>query len=87
MVLTRIFEAGEVARGRQRQADDAALRRRIGDLADLAFIGRDRRGVDGDAALLADRRRGLASRSANRRSTLKVPIRLTWMMRTNFASG
>src|SRR6476646_8549504 len=29
----------------------------------------------------------VASRSANRRSTLKVPIRLTLMMRTNFASG
>ena len=52
------LEAGEIARGRQREADDAALRGRIGDLADLAFIGRDARGVDGDAALFADRRRG-----------------------------
>ena len=49
------LEAGEVARGRQREADDAALRRRIGDLADLAFIGRDAGGVDDDAALFADR--------------------------------
>ena len=37
------LQAGEIARRRQRQADDAALRRRIGDLADLAFIGRDAR--------------------------------------------
>ena len=50
------LQAGEVARRRQRQADNAALRGRIGDLADLAFIGRHRRGVDDHAALLADRR-------------------------------
>ena len=47
--------AGEVARRGQRQADHAALGGRIGDLADLAFIGRDARGVDDDAALFADR--------------------------------
>src|SRR6185312_4311919 len=47
--------AGEIARRRQGQADHAALRGRIGDLADLAFIGCDARRVDDDAALLADR--------------------------------
>src|ERR1700730_10286259 len=45
---------GEVARRRQGQADYAALRGRIRDLADLAFIGRDARGVDDDATLFAD---------------------------------
>src|SRR4051812_27355782 len=47
--------AREVARGRQRETDDAALRRRIGDLADLAFVSRDRRRVDDDAAFFTDR--------------------------------
>ena len=55
MVLTRILWLGEIARRRQREADHAALGGRIGDLADLAFIGRDARGVDDDAALFADR--------------------------------
>ncbi len=45
--------AREVAGGRQRQPDDAALRRRVGDLADLAVEGGDRGGVDADAALAA----------------------------------
>ncbi len=45
--------ARHVARRRQRHPDDAALRRRIGDLADLAVERRDRRGVDADAALAA----------------------------------
>src|SRR5690348_442347 len=47
--------AGEIARRRQRQADDAALRCGIGDLADLAFISRDTCRVDDDATLLTDR--------------------------------
>ena len=42
---------GEVARRRQREADDAALRGGVGDLADLAVEGGDRGGVDADAAL------------------------------------
>ena len=48
--------AGEVAGRRQRQPDDAALRGRVGDLADLAVEGGDRGGVDADAALAARRR-------------------------------
>ena len=54
----------EVARGRQRHADDPALGRRVGDLADLAVVRGDRRGVDADAALalgvglVAEHRRG-----------------------------
>ena len=42
---------GHVARRRQGHADDAALRGRVGDLADLAVEGGDRGGVDADAAL------------------------------------
>ena len=42
---------GQVARRRQRHADDAALRGRVGDLADLAVVGGDRGRVDADAAL------------------------------------
>ena len=54
---------GEVARGRERHADDAALGRRVGDLADLAVVGGDRGGGDADAALaLARRARWRASR-------------------------
>ena len=49
------LQAGEIARRRQGHADHATLRGRIGDLPDLAFIGRDTRGVDGDAALFPDR--------------------------------
>ncbi len=49
----------EIARHRQRETDDAALRGRIGGLADLAVIGGDARGVDHHAALLADRRQRL----------------------------
>ena len=45
--------AREVARGRQRHPDHAALRGRVGDLADLAVEGRDRGGVDDHAALAA----------------------------------
>ena len=45
--------AREVARGRQRHGDDAALGRRVGDLADLAVERRDRRGVDDHSALAA----------------------------------
>ena len=43
--------ARQVARGRQRQADDAALRRRVGGLADLAVEGGDRGGHHHGAAL------------------------------------
>src|SRR5207244_3580930 len=39
-------ELGEVACDRERHADDAALRGRIGGLADLAVEGRDRGRVD-----------------------------------------
>ena len=42
---------GEVARGRERHADDAALRGRVGDLADLALVRGDRRGLHAHAAL------------------------------------
>ena len=48
---TRMPYCGEVARGREREADDAALGGRVGDLADLAVVGGDRGGVDADAAL------------------------------------
>ena len=44
-------DLGEVARDRQRHADDAALRRRVGGLADLAVVGGDARRRDQDAAL------------------------------------
>ena len=64
IVSTRTPRLGEVAGRRQRESDDAALRRRVGDLADLAVEGGDRGGVDADAALAAlvglvlDHRRG-----------------------------
>ena len=45
----------EVARGRERHADDAALRRRVGDLPDLPVVRRHRRGADVHAALTVDR--------------------------------
>ncbi len=44
-------QRGEVAGGGQRHADDAALRRAVGGLPDLAVVGGDRRGVHADAAL------------------------------------
>src|SRR2546425_6739221 len=44
-------ELGEVARNRERHAHNAALRGRVGSLADLAVEGRDRRGIDDDPAL------------------------------------
>ena len=58
--------AGQVAGGDQGQPDDAGLRRRVGQLADLPLEGGDRRGEHADAALAVDRlvgghpRRGLA---------------------------
>ena len=55
MVTTRIRLARQVAGDRQGHADDAALGRRVGGLADLAVERGDRRGVDDDAALLAER--------------------------------
>src|SRR4051812_19485060 len=42
---------GEVTRGGQRHADDAALGRAVGELTDLAVERGDRGGVDADAAL------------------------------------
>ena len=42
---------GQVARRRQRHADDAALGGRVGDLSDLPVVGGGRRGVDAHAAL------------------------------------
>ena len=50
----------EFARRRQRQRGDAALGRRIGGLADLAFEGGDRSGRDDHAALAV----GEAARAA-----------------------
>src|SRR5690625_1601012 len=41
----------EIACRREREPDDAALRRGVRRLADLALVRRDRRGVDGDTAL------------------------------------
>ena len=51
----------ELPRHRQGEADDAALRGRIGRLADLTVEGRDRRGVDDHAALARFERRGSRS--------------------------
>ena len=48
---TRMPDGREIARRRQRHADDAALRRRVGELADLAVERGDRRGVDDHAAV------------------------------------
>ena len=45
---------GEVARGRERQAHDAALGGRVGGLPDLAFEGGDRGGVDDHPALAGE---------------------------------
>src|SRR6478735_1037893 len=47
--------AGQVAGDRQRHADNATLGRRVRGLPDLALEGGDGRGVDDDAAFLADR--------------------------------
>ena len=79
--------ARQVAGDRQRHADDAALGRRVRGLADLALEGGDRRGVDDDAALLADAARSWRSARAASRSTLNVPIRLTSMIFLNQSSG
>ena len=72
-------ERRQVARDRQRHADDPALRRRVGRLADLSVERRHRRGVH-DARRARPRRWACSSPSAPRRAriTLKVPIRLTW---------
>ena len=80
MVLTRMPTAREVAGDGQGHADDAALRRRVGGLADLAVEGGDRGGVDDGAPLVVRR----AARSgdmavAARRMQLNVPTRLTSM--------
>ncbi len=77
-------ELREVARDRQRHADDAALGRRVGDLADLAVERGDRGGVDDDAALAVSRSGSLSSiAAAASRSTLNVPIRLIRMTFAN----
>jgi hypothetical protein len=52
----------EIARRRQRHTGDAGLRRRVGDLADLAVERRDRRGIDDHAALAVVQRLGLRDR-------------------------
>ena len=68
---------GEVARGGERERDDAALRRRVRGLTDLAVVRGDRRGVDDHAALAV--RVGLVRPfipDAASRSTLNVPMRL-----------
>ncbi len=77
IVLTRIPRLDHVAGGREGQADDPALRGRVGDLADLAVVGRDRRGVDADAALAASSGSFSFIAVHASRSTLKVPIRFT----------
>ena len=69
-------ELGEFARRRQDQADDAAFRCRIGGLADLAFVGRDRGGADDDAALAVGERLEVCMAAAASRIALNVPIRL-----------
>ena len=75
---------GEVARGRERHADDAALGRGVGDLADLAVVGGDRGGGDAARRARPRRRASLASiAAAARRRTLKLPIRLTRMTVSN----
>src|SRR5688572_20331039 len=51
--------ARKVARDGQCHADDRALRRRVGRLADLAVVGRDRSGVHDHAALARSVRHGL----------------------------
>ena len=76
MVTTRMSLLRQVARDRQRHADDAALGRRVGGLTDLAVERRDRRGVDDDATLSSPIGSVLAIRSAASRSTLKVPTKL-----------
>src|SRR5262249_43743876 len=48
--------ARKLSRNRQRQADDAALRGRVGRLTDLAVVGGVRRGVDDHPALPVRRR-------------------------------
>ena len=75
--MTRMPRGREVARDRQRHADDAALRGRVGGLADLAVEGGDRGGVDDHAALAVARARSSPSRRPRARITLNVPIRLT----------
>ena len=72
---TRISSAGQVAGRDQGHPDDAGLRRRIGDLADLALVRRDRGGQDADAALVVDRLVAGHPRRGHR-SMLKVPNRL-----------
>ena len=85
---TRMPLRDEVARDRQRHADDAALGGRVGGLADLAVEGGDRGGVD-DARRARRSAVGscLAIASAARRIMLKVPIRLMLMTRANDASA
>ena len=80
-------EAAEVAGHGERHAGDAGLGRGVGDLADLALEGRDRRGVDDDAALVV---LGLVRRScasAWSRLRLNVAIRLRSMTCRNSSSG
>ena len=76
IVMTRMPRLGEIASRGQRQADDAALRRRVGDLPDLSVEGGDRSGVDADAALVASSGSLSFIAAAAKRSTLNVPIRL-----------
>ena len=75
-------DRGEVAGDRQRHADDAALRRRVRGLADLPVEGRDRGGVDDDAAVAGAPASSVSGSfsliaCAASRMTLKVPTRLT----------
>ena len=77
----------EIARDRQRHADDAALRGRVGGLADLAVEGRDRGGIDDDTPRSPSAVGVfLAMMAATSRMQLKVPMRFTWMTRVNSSS-
>ena len=87
MVIDADADAREVARDRQRHADDAALGRRVGGLADLPVVGGDRRGVDDDAALAAVVGRVLRIAARREADTLNVPMRLTSMILRNSSSG
>jgi hypothetical protein len=80
--------ARKIARDRQRHADDAALRCRIGRLADLAVFGRDRGGVDDRAAFAVFASGSSVSMpAADLAMQRKVPTRLIWMMRSKASSG
>ena len=80
--------SSQVAGNRQSHADDAAFRRRISRLPDLAVIGRDGSSVDDQLRVRRLALRFLSWPFARRRGakwTLNVPIRLTSITRLNEA--